>query len=483
MEKRAAVLPLPSHVRRSISWRLNLWYATYFIMATTMLFIVVYWYMSRELTTRDRREVEQRYNLVLGIYKHGGLPMLQLRMPQLAETQRDAFFVRLQSPANGHKLWFVRAPEDDPIDEAKVEKFITKKYEGRSHHYNHWDEIPSVEPERSWSVYTTHFKDGSSLQVGMLTPNLPQLLGNFRMVFVCALLCVIALGICGGMLVTSHALRPVRWLAETVRSILATRTMAARVPVSDTRDELAELSELFNRMLDQQQYLIRSMHEALDNVAHDLRTPLTRLRGSAEVALQEEQENATALRESLQDCLEESERVTSMLTTLMDISEAETGSMKLHLSELDLAHLVRGLVEMYSLASEDEQVRLKLDLPAELKLTGDSPRLQQVVGNLLDNAIKYSASGGNVAVRLCEEDGKAVLTVADEGIGIAAEDLERIWERLYRADKSRSRRGLGLGLSFVRAIVEAHDGQASVFSEPGKGSTFKVELPLKQAEE
>lgn len=478
--KKVPVFRLPSDVRQRISWRLNIWYAAYFILTGSLLFLVVYFFLARELTQRDRREVEQRYNIVQAMYVRGGVPQMQHQLPELAKAQRDAFFVLLHTKEG--KLWFARTSRNDPVEEETVKDLVEKHYEKmRDHPRRNWDELPSNESGRSWSVLTTHH-DGITLQVGMLTPNLSEMLANFRTVFFLALLGVVAMGVLGGILLTNRALRPIRWLGETVRSILATRTLEARVPVANTKDELAELSRLFNQMLDQEQHLIRSMHEALDNVAHDLRTPLTRLRGSAEVALQDEEYNAEALRESLQDCLEESERVTSMLTTLMDISEAETGSMQLHLKTLDFAKLVRGLVEVYSLAAEERKITIQLELPGELTLSGDGPRLQQVVGNLLDNAIKYSAEGGEVTVRLQEVSRAAVLSVQDHGEGILEEDRERIWDRLYRADKSRSRRGLGLGLSFVRAIVEAHDGHAKVSSQPGQGSTFQVSLPMTQEE-
>ncbi len=474
--KNAPDFRLPRDVRQRVSWRLSIWYAAYFIVTGSLLFLAVYFFLAHELTQRDRREVQQRYNVVNAMYVNGGVPRMQHQLPALAKAQRDAFFVLLSTQEG--KLWFARTSQNDPMEEDTVKGLIEQRYNQTGEHpHRQWDELPSKIPGRSWSILTTHHDD-VTLQVGMLTPNLEEMLSNFRTVFVLALLGVVALGVLGGMMLTNRTLRPIRWLGETVRSILATRTLEARVPVANTNDELAELSRLFNQMLDQQQYLIRSMHEALDNVAHDLRTPLTRLRGSAEVALQEEEKDADALRESLQDCLEESERVTSMLTTLMDISEAETGSMQLHLKKLDFAELVRGLADVYSLAAEDKNITFQLELPKQLMITADGPRLQQVVGNLLDNAIKYSAEGGKVAVRLQEVNETALLSVQDHGEGIAAEDLDRIWERLYRADKSRSHRGLGLGLSFVRAIVEAHDGQAKVLSQLGQGSTFQVSLPL-----
>jgi signal transduction histidine kinase len=204
---------------------------------------------------------------------------------------------------------------------------------------------------------------------------------------------------------------------------------------------------------------------------------MTRLRGTAEVALQSEQ-STEVLREALSDCIEESDRILIMINTLMDVSEAESGAMKLDPENMNITPLIDDVVELYGYVAEEKGVSINTGFPDELYLTADRNWMRQVLANLLDNAIKYTPTGGRIDIEACRREQEVSITVKDTGVGILPEELDKIWDRLYRGDKSRSQRGLGLGLSLVKAIVGAHRGHVEVYSEPGAGSVFTVNLPL-----
>jgi heavy metal sensor kinase len=253
-------------------------------------------------------------------------------------------------------------------------------------------------------------------------------------------------------------------------------TLDERVPVKARGDEIDQLATTFNQMLDRIQALLTEIKEISDNIAHDLRSPITRIRGIAEVTLTtgkslNDYENMAA------STIEECDRLLHMINTMLMISKTESGVDQLSPEEMDLAALVQEACELFKPTAEDKGISLSFDIPKPIHYMGDIQMIQRMISNLLDNAIKYTPSGGSVTVFMNEKDTQLAVSIKDTGCGISPKDLPHIFERFYRCDQSRSQSGIGLGLSLARAIARAHGGDITAESIVNQGSTFTVTLP------
>jgi signal transduction histidine kinase len=456
---------------QSVGVHLALWYASMFIVSSILLFGLTYVFLSSSLRKQDHATVQERLEELSAVFRTGGVEALQgLMRTEKKFGKTDQLFVRLGAPE--HKTVVLILPYQwvdislDRITTIPPSDILT------------WRHIPLGRGGYRLDVASRSLGARYVLQVGKSDEERERILRRFRGIFAGAVVPLLLFGFAGGVVIASRALYPIRGLIKTVRSV-DSGDMGARVPTRGTGDELDELATLFNQMLSKIARLITGMKESLDNVAHDLRSPLSRMRGTAEMALQSEQDH-DALREALGECMEESEQILRLLNTLMDISEAEAGTLRLRPEKVILFELIDQVVDVYKYVAEEKGITIAIQCPKGLSTHADRDRMRQVIANLLDNALKFTPEGGRVTVRAERSAERVVLAVQDTGCGIPQEALPMIWDRLYRWDQSRSQRGMGLGLSLVKAIVEAHGGSVEVSSEPGQGSTFRIGLPMTQ---
>lgn len=454
---------------RTISFRLNLWHAAIFLVSAALLFTLIYFLLGAAIDRKDRDVIEARLREYVAVYENGGIAALRDWTTRVNEARKQRmFFVRLA--AADHTALLLVMPQD------WFERDVALLDGGTKMRTEDWIRVPR-DREMDLTVATMALKDGAILQVGRSSDSRATLLGKFRQVFLMVIPPVLLLGFIGGAFLTRRMTKPLCNIVEAASSIINTGRMDVRVPEQSAQDELQDLVVLFNQMLRHNEKLFEALRESLDNVAHDLRTPLARLRATLEGTLRRET-LAGAAQEAIAEALEETDRVETIIRTLMDVAHAESGLMSLRLQETDIRLLVDDVVELYELIAQEKGISIAHDLPEPLAVRVDPARMRQVFANLLDNAIKYTPAGGLVSISAQRHDREVELIFRDTGRGISGTDLPRIWERLYRGDKSRSQSGLGLGLSLVKAIVHAHQGRVEVTSTEGKETEFRVFMSL-----
>lgn len=465
---------LPERIRQSLALRLAAQYALVFACGAGLLFGALYWHLAEALEQREQGAVEARAEVLGRAYEVGGVAALRAELAREIAPEVRSVFVRILGP--GGETLFASVPSD--WIETQVQRLPLPEGWGSGEVLR---EIRTVRvPQsaaRDYAIASRGLFDGSLLQVGRSTDSRAVLLAPVRRAF--AGIGTIALGVAlaAGTLLAWRATRPLRAVSETARRILETGDLAARVPGAGRSGELAVLVAQLNTLLEKNATHVRVLRETLDNLAHDLRTPLTRLRGTAELALQDSGDPAQA-REALLECINESDRVRHLLETLLDVSAAEAGALALNREAVDVRTLVERAQDLYREVAEERTITVSVVLPSEpIAAELDAVRFGQVVNNLVDNALKYTPAGGRVALDARREANSVVLTVSDTGPGIPLAERDAVFRRLYRRDTSRSQRGLGLGLSLVKAIVEAHGGSVRVDDAPGGGARFEVRVP------
>lgn len=459
--------------RSRLTFRIALYICALQIVSFIAMFALSLIVGTNFIEGKDRQLLDAKLTEYESILKAEGAQSLAARLREQKTTKVDKeFYIRvfkLDGSAD-----FTQLPYDlDDFDESKVLSELGQlrgpKKSFELHSPISWDD--------RFLGFSKQLDSNTVLQVGKSVEDWEDFTNHLYKAFLKALLPFTLIGLLGGYIIAKRSLRPVRSMVQTME-LVGNGTTSERMKIENVDHEFASMVDVFNRMLERIELLITTMKDSLDSVSHDIRTPLTRIRIRAEIALRGPT-SVDEYRSALEECIENATELSTFANTVMDISEAEAGTMKLDLVDIDSHLLLIEIVDLYDVVAQDSHILLEIALDSEsITFEGDRARIKQAVANLVDNAIKYSSRDSDVFLKAERVGGDVKISVIDHGIGIEPADIHRIWEKLYRADKSRTLPGLGLGLSTVSSIAVAHGGSVGVTSEAGGGSVFWILLPV-----
>jgi heavy metal sensor kinase len=458
-------------IRHTLVWRLTLWYAGIFTLSSCVAFLLFYFLITsviRQQTDEELLNQVGQFSTLLNLRGIEAVKRVAILEARAAGVKK--IFFRLLYPngevfsSSNMSYW-----QDIGVSRQAIGQLLA----GGGHYF---DTVIIPNHKHKVRILYGIIGPGILLQLGQSMENYTHFIRAFQKMFIATMALLILLAALVGWFMAKRALSGVEAVTRTARNISSSE-LQQRVPVKDRGDEIDLLALTFNQMLDRIQTLVTGIREMSDNLAHDLKSPVTRIRGLAEITLTAgkstlEFENMAA------STIEECDRLLDMINTMLTISKTEAGVDRPQFAQLDLASVVRHACELFQPAAEDKQVSLVCRIPDSVALYGDNRMIQRMIANLLDNAIKYTPSNGTVTVTLrVDSNGQINASISDTGIGMASGDIPHIFKRFYRCDHSRSQTGTGLGLSLARAIAQAHKGNISVHSLPDSGSTFTVTLP------
>jgi heavy metal sensor kinase len=462
---------------RSLRFQLVAWYTTLLVVAFALVSLFMYLALKRVLMENLREILSRRVRKMAHLISDDPAPitreviqqeMVTLYAPETPEGIGRLFRV---SRPDGTVIYQAPPPLDGSFDPNKVHIFNpddSREFRIES----------AGEAELLIRTEKTKTTDG---------PMVIEAGGALSPIYTTINHMVLALGVAappfiffaavGAYFLIGRALRPVAEIAQTAEEI-SLQNLSERIPVPDTGDELETLSLALNGMIKRLHDSVENTRRFVADASHELRTPLAVLRGEMENVISQNRLSPEA-RERVASNLEEVERLSKIVQGLSALSRLDCGEAQEESIIFDLAKVAATTTEQMCLLAEDKGITLACSSLAGAQMRGDPARIKQIIVNLVDNAINYTAPGGRVEVKTLTKDGRAIMEVSDTGIGIPQEAQTKIFERFYRVDKARSRDigGAGLGLSIVKSIVTAHGGNISVTSELGQGSVFRVDFP------
>ena len=474
---------------RSAAWRISLWATLAFAAGTMVVFFLLDRVVASDIHRRtdawltgeievladvaERTPNNALYNRVVGEIAELAAHEVPNRLPSgdsdessTAIPNNSVFF--LQTGANGSlKLW-VGPGDSHPYHSAVLAGNIIA---------NHPTDIRVPFSRTPFRVASVPMQDGSRVFLGLSERDQMRVLRNLRTRFFLLFLFIVLMGFAIVFLTTRRMLSHVRRISEAATHI-GHSDLGTRVPTSNRNDEIAQLALTLNGMLDRIESSMHQLHTITDSLAHDLRSPLTAIRGKLESSLSTTAENEHS--DAIVSAIDELDRLTDFLNKSLDVAEAQADALRLTRTEIDLGELLRAMVELYEPSMSERDLKVLLQIDGPVRIAGDAGLLHRMTANLFDNELRHLPSGSTVRIRAWAEQSAATLSIEDNGPGFDPQILPRLFGRRI---KGKSSTGHGLGLAFIDAVVRAHHGTITASNAESGGARIVIVLPTAQSDQ
>ena len=455
---------------RLTSFRLIFIYTILLVISICLITFYLYWSTARDLQNRADQDIVQESKMLVRVYQRGGVKELARVISQLSQIPN----------AN---LYALRNDKNDIV----VGNFTDKDSLWNLERFDdNWVSFSSIRNSQSVSANLPLRKQfyrgkefivrGSyNLIIGRDVSNEIYLKERFLNTIISATLLILILGLFGGYILSRNILNRISAINKTSIEIMD-GNLLQRLPVGPTNDELNQLSINLNNMLDRLNKLMTGMKDVSDNIAHDLRTPLNKIRTNLEVTLMSNP-TTESYKNSVEEVIHDIDILINTFNSLLAISRVDSGSLSLDKERIDINSLIENIIDLWEPLAEEREIVLTNQSSQNIYLQGNMNLLSQALSNLIDNAIKYGPLENKISIGAKFEKENVILWVSDSGPGIPEKDKERVLERFSRLDASRNTQGTGLGLSLVKSSIKFHKGTIQLLDSNPKGLIVKLKIP------
>lgn len=445
----------------NIKFKITMWYAVFLTVLLSAFSVFFYAIISRILYTNNVQLIKADANQAISIIQTEG-DIIQIAEPyRIVAT--NTFFVVFDK--NGNK----------GLEGEALPEIVNLEIKDEAIRYI------SVGGQR-WAIYDKSIVTAGEtlgyIRVGRSLQETIYALGNLKTILFISVPLYIVLASIGGFFLADRALRPIDYITKTARDISRSH-LSKRLQMPKTEDEVGRLSTTFNEMLDRLEASFKKERQFTSDASHELRTPVAIISAQAEqgLALLKNKQNKECA-DAFMSIQAECRKMSYLISQLLMLNKSDEGKYELNLETLDLNLIAEEVANEFKSLSSKKEIKIIFNSQDNILINADQTLITRMLINLVDNATRYTSSGGTVKISLLKENDSAVIKVSDTGKGIEKKDIDHIFDRFYQANEARNGQGSGLGLSIVKWIVQVHKGEVSVESEPGKGSTFTVRLPV-----